>query len=364
MSIVDDEARELAGAMPEGLVSVEDTPDALVLHREPEVVLADAIKAAKTLMRVMDSKKDKVIFNGERYLEADDWLVLGHFYGVTAKNLGDPEFVNLGGIVGFKATCVLVTRDGREVGRASAYCLTDEEKWSARPKYARQVQLKSGEWVDETGAPDKSLWAWETRDEWKTAKNPRGTRPVSRREQVGVEGVPLFQLASMAQTRANAKVHSSVLRFVPVLAGLKATPAEELPDAERVPQDTAQTAHIAPGAATGEAVEGEAQAASLGLTRPYRLITDADRSALGKDVYLITEVAPGFEPMVAMLTLHTGQKFPVSAQPVKAMAEDCCRRVVPVVVQLEDIPTGGSKVKKLKRQDFHTGPVDPNSIPF
>src|SRR5262249_527648 len=48
--------------------------------------------------------------------------------------------------------------------------------------------------------------------------------------QVGEEAVPMFQLASMAQTRANAKVLRNVLSWVAVLAGYKPTPAEEIED--------------------------------------------------------------------------------------------------------------------------------------
>src|SRR5262249_45371859 len=52
--------------------------------------------------------------------------------------------------------------------------------------------------------------------------------PKTERVQVGVVRVPLFQLASMSQTRASSKVLSMVLKFVPVLAGFKPVPAEEI----------------------------------------------------------------------------------------------------------------------------------------
>jgi hypothetical protein len=328
-------------------VKAEPISDAIVLRRDPETVLAEAVKAAQTLMRVMNSKPDKVIFNGERYLEADDWMTIGHFYGVTAKNVADPEFVNLGGIVGFKATCALMTRDGREVGRATAFCLTDEEKWSSRPKYARQVLLRTGEWVTEDPAVKIEWSAMELEN---NPNKPGKQRPITRRQQIGVDAVPLFQLASMAQTRANAKVHSSVLRFVPVLAGFKATPAEELPEAERVSQSARPVSQGGSGEAIAPQAEGQATPENgAGITRPFRMITDADRAVLVKDAFLITEVAPGFAPMVAQLTVHTGDKFPISAQPVKAMAENCCENLTPVLIQFEDLPTGGMKVKKLKR---------------
>jgi hypothetical protein len=68
-------------------------------------------------------------------------------------------------------------------------CLNDEERWSTRPKY-----------------------------EWQDGKRIR----------MGEEIVPLFQLRSMAQTRACAKALRNVFAWVVVLAGYKPTPAEEM----------------------------------------------------------------------------------------------------------------------------------------
>ena len=56
-----------------------DVEDALVLRRDPNVVLAEATKAAKALMAVMAQKPDKVMMNGQQYIENEDWLVIGHF---------------------------------------------------------------------------------------------------------------------------------------------------------------------------------------------------------------------------------------------------------------------------------------------
>lgn len=55
-------------------------------------------------------------------------------------------------------------------------------------------------------------------------------------------GKPLFQLRSMAQTRACAKALRNVLAFVPVLAGYEATPAEEMVTmgSSKAAQDVAQ----------------------------------------------------------------------------------------------------------------------------
>jgi len=113
--------------------------------------------------------------------------------------------------------------------------LNDEEKWSARPKYEYLICLKNGQKVREAEAPPTSEWIWEP---GQNGKN----RPKKERVQVGTEHVPFFQLASMAQTRACAKVLRNVLAWVVVLAGYKPTPAEELPHAEEKPNGSAPAA--------------------------------------------------------------------------------------------------------------------------
>lgn len=173
-----------------GLAVVEAQPVGALATMDyaPQAVLAEAQKAAAALKDVIARKPKPVVMNGEQYLEFEDWQTVGRFYGVTAGLEGEPVFVDLGGVTGFKATAVAL-RDGQVISRATAYCMRDEEKWGARPKY-----------------------------EWRDGK----------REQVGSEPVPTYQLASMAQTRACAKALRNVLSWVAVLAGYKPTPAEEM----------------------------------------------------------------------------------------------------------------------------------------
>jgi hypothetical protein len=147
----------------------------LVIARPPQVVLDEAHRAARALKDVLDAKPSKVIFNGEQYLEFEDWQTLGRFYGVTAKVVST-AFVEYADVNGFSARAVALRADGAEISAAEAECLHDEPNWQKKP---------------------------------------------------------LFQLKSMAQTRACAKVLRNVLAWVVVLAGYRPTPAEELPT-ERV----------------------------------------------------------------------------------------------------------------------------------
>ncbi len=160
----------------------------LSMAREPKQVIAEAMNAAKSLQTIIKQKTKPVIFNGDQYIEFEDWQVLGRFYGVTAKIIST-EYIDIGGTKGFLARAEAVDSAGRVISAAEAMCLNDEDKWSTRPKY-----------------------------EWKDGK----------KEKVGDVAVPLFQLRSMAQTRAAAKSLRNVLAWVVVMAGFKPSVAEEM----------------------------------------------------------------------------------------------------------------------------------------
>lgn len=142
----------------------------LDIIRPPEEVLKDARKAAVALAEVVKGKRKPVIFNGEQYLEFEDWQTVAKFYGVTAKVI-KTQYIEFGEVRGFEAQAVALNRYGLEISGAEAMCLSDEPNWKSKP---------------------------------------------------------LFQLKSMSQTRACAKVLRNVFAWVVVLAGYRPTPAEEL----------------------------------------------------------------------------------------------------------------------------------------
>lgn len=161
----------------------------LKLWRAPETVLAEAKQAAQSLQKILAGKDKKVMFNGEQYLELEDWETLGHFYGYSTK-IESTNFVQFGDVIGYEASALLVNEHtGIVVGRAESMCLTDEENWGSVPVYE-----------------------WKNREKVKIGEKPK----------------PLFQLRSMAQTRASAKAFRHKLAWVAVLAGYKPTPAEEV----------------------------------------------------------------------------------------------------------------------------------------
>ena len=151
-------------------MTVYEANQDITVYRPPEMVLAEAQKAAQSLAKVVGGKKKPVIMNGEQYLEFEDWQTVGRFYGVTAKVVST-TFIQYDQVQGFEARAVALRADGAEISAAESMCLNDEPNWKSKP---------------------------------------------------------LFQLRSMAQTRACAKALRNVLAWVVVLAGYKATPAEEM----------------------------------------------------------------------------------------------------------------------------------------
>lgn len=179
----------------------------LAVARAPKQVLAEAKEAAMALREVISQKQKPVIFNGEQYLEFEDWMTVAKFYGITAKVVST-EYVDIGGAKGFMARAeALLINTGMVISAAESMCMNDEDKWTSRAKY---------EYVNGT------------------------------RTKTGEVPVPMFQLRSMAQTRACAKALRNVLAWVVVLAGYKATPAEEMTGTEGGNNNTAPAKQTQP----------------------------------------------------------------------------------------------------------------------
>lgn len=145
--------------------------------RAPKEILDGAIEAATALKDVISRKKKPVMFRGEQYLQYEDWQTIGGFFGSSVAT-GDAELVEIDGVRGFRAKARIIDGNGIEVSGAEAYCMKDEDNWKTKP---------------------------------------------------------LFQLASMAQTRAGAKALRNKFAWVAVLAGYSPTPAEEMIGTEDAP---------------------------------------------------------------------------------------------------------------------------------
>jgi len=205
----------------EALELYEGNASALSMSRSPEIILDEAGKAAKALKDVVVKTKAAIMLGTSEHLKCEAWQTLGHFYGLTGR-IKETRFVEFGGVVGFQAFAELVhVKTGAVVSTAESMCLNDEDKWSSRPKYQWVYVKRSGGTSTEDPGKDEIVWE-------DNPKQPGKKIPKKQRVQLGDERVPLFQLMSMAQTRALSKVHSNALRWVVVLAGYNPTPAEEV----------------------------------------------------------------------------------------------------------------------------------------
>lgn len=184
----------------------------LQLNHAPQAILAEAQKAAQALKDVISRKAKPVRFNGEQYLEFEDWQTVARFYGVAVKVV-ETKPVDFGDARGFEARAVAIHfESGREISAADSMCLNDERNWNNKP---------------------------------------------------------LFQVRSMAQTRACAKALRNIFAWVVVLAGYKPTPAEEMAETP--------SAHFTPepeGYARPQKVAAPVQANSSSL------ITDQQRKRI------------------------------------------------------------------------------------
>lgn len=179
------------------------------MYRSPDTVISEATLCAKALGRMVEKTKSFTVISGRKHLHFTAWATLGTMFRLTSR-VRSVTPINEDGIRGFECIAeAFHVPSGQVVSVAEAQCTDDEQNWSTRPEY---------EWSDE----------------------------AKKRVKVGDVKVPLFQLRSMAQTRACAKALRNVLAWVVVLAGYEATPAEEM---------------------TG--TEGEAQAGN-GYTQPQR----------------------------------------------------------------------------------------------
>jgi hypothetical protein len=165
--------------MENEIVPVGEVRYDLSIARAPNQVLAEAQEAAKSLQSVIANRKNAVKFNGKHYLSFEDWQTCGRFYGVTAK-IVSTEPVDMDGVKGFIARAEAInTQTGQVVSAAESMCMNDEPNWAKKP---------------------------------------------------------LFQLRSMAQTRAAAKSLRNVLAWVVVLAGYEPNVAEEMTGDEGSPK--------------------------------------------------------------------------------------------------------------------------------
>lgn len=205
---------------------VREASAELVMREDPNRILANASKAATALVEAIRQSSVKPIKMGEsEHLRVEHWQTCGRFFDLGPR-VDKTEYITFGNYEGFRAFVSIVhLPTGRVVSSGEAMCMTDEEKWGARPKYEWHYVLKGGGTSKEDPGTDQMVWE-------PNPSKPGKNKPKKERVLAGTERPPLFQLSSMAQTRAISKAFRGCLSWIVVMADAKfsPTPAEEIED--------------------------------------------------------------------------------------------------------------------------------------
>lgn len=155
------------------VVPASNGPVSLFRTDDPAEVLKRAKATADALAPVIRAAGMVVTVSGKDYLNVEAWQILGQQVGVTPVIVATKK---LSDPDGWEARCEARTLDGRTIGAADSMCLRTEARWKDSEE---------------------------------------------------------FELRSMAQTRSMSRALASVLRFIPTLAGMGGTPAEEMGNVKR-----------------------------------------------------------------------------------------------------------------------------------
>ena len=159
-------------------------------YRNPASTLAEAQVVADALAKYAKEKELYKQIGQSKHLMIEGWQMVAAMFGVVT-TVTETRYLELAnGVHGYEAVAIAtLVSSGREIGRAESMCLSDEDNWGLRPKY-----------------------------EW----------PDGKKTKVGDVQTPLFQLRSMAQTRAQANVLESKFRWIAKLGGFSGTSAENM----------------------------------------------------------------------------------------------------------------------------------------
>jgi len=140
---------------------------------------AEVVEKAKEQARVLSDIINQVglysVIQGNKYIRYEAWQTLANFVGITPFVEWTKEIQRDDTTIGYECRA-LALRGGETISAAEAQCSQDEHNWAGR-----------------------ELW----------------------------------QIRSMAQTRACAKVLRTILGWIVVLAGYQATPVEEMTEQEQ-----------------------------------------------------------------------------------------------------------------------------------
>jgi len=183
----------------------------LRLARKPEAIVAEARMCSEALLAAVKRNGWAIAFQegGKEHLYFEAWSFLATMYRVTPR-VKETRLVQIGEVTGYEAFAeAFHVPSGVVISTADSMCLDDEERWSDRPV-----------------------------KEWRN--NPQ----TGKRERVATgefTPVPLFQLRSMAQTRAMAKALRGPFSWIIAMAGYAPRLAEDMTGKEPLEQSPKPT---------------------------------------------------------------------------------------------------------------------------
>jgi len=145
-------------------------PQTVTVAQAPNEVIKEAEVMATALYSVVEKQHLFMMIGTKKYLQLEAWQLLGKFCQVRGivDSVNPVEYF---GSKGFEGRAIIKDATGEVIASAEAVCMDDEPNW---------------------------------------------------------KGKPMFQLKSMAQTRALSKAYRSCLSFIVSIAGYAPTPLEEM----------------------------------------------------------------------------------------------------------------------------------------
>jgi len=146
-----------------GTKKMDGNKEIEVKKESPKEIVDFGKQSAELLKDIIETSQNKVMINGKQYLQFHDWQTIARFFGNNVGTEWSKEIKDTqGNLVGYEAKANVVNKEGHLVSSAEASCYNDEANWKNKP---------------------------------------------------------MFQLRSMAQTRACVKALRNVFSWVMVLAG-------------------------------------------------------------------------------------------------------------------------------------------------
>ena len=161
----------------------EEQKVAVRTETKPNAIVQDAQNKADMLYNVVEKQHLYQEIRGKKYLQLEAWQTLGKFCNV----IGEIEWVkpvDLWDAKGFEARAIIKMTE-----------VSTDEEGNTHTKVGDTIAVAESMCMD-----DEPNW----------------------------QGKPIFQLKSMAQTRALSKAYRSCLSFIVALAGYAVSPAEEM----------------------------------------------------------------------------------------------------------------------------------------